>query len=91
MALLPGNAALPSGSSSPTDANVETCLPAGRLAFPGRPARSTVRANAAYDSVEAGIPRLDPKSNRDHLSAMVEGLRLFVQLAELESTSFDAD
>jgi len=49
------------------------------------------RADAAYDSVEAYNLRLDPKSNRDHLLAMLEGLRNFAQLAELESTSFDAD
>jgi hypothetical protein len=49
------------------------------------------RADAAYDDIEARIPRLDPKSNRDHLAAMFEGLRLFAQLAELEGTAFDPE
>ena len=53
--------------------------------------RAIERADAAYDNVEARIPRLDPKSNRDHLAAMFEGLRLFARLAELEGTSFDAE
>jgi hypothetical protein len=51
--------------------------------------RAIDRANAAYDNVEAFVPGLDPKSNRDHLSAMFEGLRLFAQLAELEGSVFD--
>jgi hypothetical protein len=49
------------------------------------------RANAAYDNVEAVGLRLDPKSNRDHLSALFEGLRLFAQLAELEGSVFDTE
>ena len=41
------------------------------------------QANAAYDEVARIIPRLDAKSNREHLDAMSEGLRVFEQLAEL--------
>jgi len=49
------------------------------------------RAEVAYDEVESYITRLDPRSNRDHLPAMLEGLRLFADLAELETTLPDAD
>lgn len=49
------------------------------------------RADAAYDAVRAYVPRLDPKSNGDHLSAMFEGLRLFAKIAELEDTAFDTE
>jgi hypothetical protein len=48
------------------------------------------RAGAAYDEIETYV-RLDPKSNRDHLPAIFEGLRLFAESAELEGTAFDAD
>jgi hypothetical protein len=53
--------------------------------------RAIDRAKAAYDNVKAIVPGLDPKSNRDHLSAMFEGLRLFAQLAELEGSAFDTE
>jgi hypothetical protein len=49
------------------------------------------RAIAAYDEVETLIPRLDPKSNRDHLDALREGLRLFTELAELDDAAPDAE
>jgi len=48
------------------------------------------RANAAYDEVESSI-RLDSKSNREHLPAISEGLRIFAELAELESATLDTD
>jgi hypothetical protein len=41
-----------------------------------------VRAIAAYDEIQSVI-RLDPKSNDEHLSAIEEGLRLFMRLAEI--------
>jgi len=53
--------------------------------------QAIARANAGYDNVEARVPGLDPKSNRDHLSAMFEGLRLFAQFAELEGSAFDTE
>jgi len=53
--------------------------------------QAIARANAGYDNVEARVPGLDPKSNRDHLSALFEGLRLFAQLAELEGSTFDTE
>jgi hypothetical protein len=53
--------------------------------------RAIHRANTAYDNVEAVVPGLDPKSNRDHLSALFEGLRLFAQLAELEGPASDTE
>jgi hypothetical protein len=54
--------------------------------------RQTIeRAHVAYDNIETHIPLLDPKSNSDHLTAMFEGFRLFAQLAELESTTFDTE
>jgi hypothetical protein len=48
------------------------------------------RANAAYDEVESSI-RLDSKSNREHLPAISEGLRIFAELAELEGATLDAE
>lgn len=48
------------------------------------------RANAAYDEVESSI-RLDSKSNREHLPAILEGLRIFAELAELEGATLDAE
>ena len=52
--------------------------------------KAVERANAAYDELESSI-RLDSKSNRDHLPAISEGLRIFAKLAELESATLDAD
>jgi len=48
-------------------------------------------AISAYDIVESRVSRLDVKSNRDHLPAMLEGLRLFADLAELAGTTFDEE
>jgi hypothetical protein len=49
------------------------------------------QAGEAYDVVEALVPRLDQKSNRDHLAALSEGIRLFTHLAELDNAAFDAE
>lgn len=53
--------------------------------------RAVTRAGEAYDEVEALVARLDQKSNRDHLAALSEGIRLFTQLAELDNIAFDAE
>ncbi len=45
-------------------------------------------ASAAYDEIQATI-RLDQKSNADHLPAILEGIRVFSQLAEMEGTTLE--
>jgi hypothetical protein len=46
---------------------------------------AVARAVKVYDVIESKI-RLDPKSNGEHLQAIKEGLRLFVQLAEIDES-----
>ncbi len=46
-------------------------------------------ANAAYDRIESNNIRLDPKSNREHLAAISEGLKTFTKLAEISDPAED--
>jgi len=46
-------------------------------------------AITAYDNIESMI-RLDPKSNRNHLQAISEGIRLFANLAEIGGATLDS-
>jgi hypothetical protein len=43
----------------------------------------------SFDSIEANI-RLDQKSNGEHLRAIYEGLRIFAELAELDTAALDS-
>lgn len=47
-------------------------------------------ALSVYDSIETTV-RLDQKSNGEHLSAINEGLRIFAELAELDTTALDSE
>jgi hypothetical protein len=53
-------------------------------------AQALRNAISLYDSIEATI-RLDQKSNGEHLLEISEGLRIFAELAELDTAALDSE